>query len=82
MGELMKTTIEIADDLVTRARRIQKRNDVTLRALVEEGLRTSLERYERAVPFKFKPVVVGGDGLTPEAAKLGWSKILEMANDR
>jgi hypothetical protein len=78
----MKTTIDIADDLIKRARRVQKRNDITLRALVEEGLRTSLERHEHAAPFRFKPVVVGGDGLTPEATKLGWSKILEMANDR
>ena len=56
----MKTTIDIADDLISRARQIQKREDITLRALVEEGLRYAIEKH--ALPekkYKFRPVVVG-----------------------
>ena len=56
----MKTTIDIADDLIDRARLVQKRDDVTLRALVEEGLRLTLERHAKpAKPYKFVPIVVG-----------------------
>lgn len=40
----MKTTIDIADDLIERARLVQKRDDVTLRSLIEEGLRLVLDR--------------------------------------
>jgi hypothetical protein len=56
----MKTTIDIADDLIDRTKIIQKRNDITLRALVEEGLRLVLDKHaQSAKPYKFEPVVVG-----------------------
>lgn len=55
----MKTTIDIADDLIDRARLIQKRDSVTLRALVEEGLRLVLDRQAAVKPYTFQPVVVG-----------------------
>ena len=56
----MKTTIDIADDLISRARQIQKREDITLRALVEEGLRLALEKHAPAAKkYKFRPIVVG-----------------------
>lgn len=81
-GGHMKTTIEIADTLVKRAKRVQQRQNITLRALVEEGLQLALERHDRITPFVYKPVVVGGKGLTAEARSAGWHKIIEMANDR
>lgn len=55
----MKTTIEIADDLISRAKIVQKRDEVTLRALVEEGLRLVLDRHVTTAKYSFKPVVVG-----------------------
>ncbi|MEP6485458.1 MAG: hypothetical protein ABJB01_13495 [Rudaea sp.] len=56
----MKTTIDIADDLIKRARQVQKREDITLRALVEEGLHYAIGQHARSVAkYKFNPVVVG-----------------------
>ncbi|MFT3792531.1 MAG: hypothetical protein QM741_16035 [Rudaea sp.] len=56
----MKTTIDIADDLIDRAKLIQKRQAITLRALVEEGLRLVLDKHAKRVkPYKFEPVIVG-----------------------
>jgi hypothetical protein len=55
----MKTTIDIADDLVARAKIVQKRDDVTLRALVEEGLRLVLDRHVQPSMYKFVSVVAG-----------------------
>lgn len=56
----MKTTIDIADDLIERARVVQKRDEVTLRSLVEEGLRLVLDRQERSrKPFRLKIPVCG-----------------------
>ena len=39
----MKTTLDLSDDLLARAKRAAKRKGVPLRALVEEGLRLALE---------------------------------------
>lgn len=56
----MKTTIDIADDLIRRARLVQKREDITLRSLVEEGLRYVIDKHATSTKkYKFNPVVVG-----------------------
>jgi hypothetical protein len=55
----VKTTIDIADDLISRAKLVQKRDGVTLRALVEEGLRLVLDRAARRPRYRFVPVTAG-----------------------
>jgi len=55
----MKTTIDIADDLISRAKLVQKRDGVTLRTLVEDGLRLVLDRDARKPKYRFVPVVAG-----------------------
>jgi hypothetical protein len=62
----MKTTIEIADALLSEARAVAAREKTTVRALVEDGLRKALsERRERRKPFKLKLVTEGESGLAP-----------------
>lgn len=78
----MKTTVEIADDLLARARQVQQDNDLTLRSLVEEGLRMALQRREKVERKRFKLVVFKGTGMTEEAKEKGWPWIREIANER
>jgi hypothetical protein len=78
----MKTTIDIADDLVQRARKVQREQNLTLRALVEEGLRLALDRHERLEVEPFRLVTFGRGGLTEAARALGWKGILDQANER
>jgi hypothetical protein len=62
----MKTTIEIADALLEQAKKVAARENTTVRALVEEGLRKALdERKKKRQPFKLKLVTVRGTGLAP-----------------
>ena len=78
----MKTTIEIADDLIQRAKVIQKRDAVTLRALVEDGLRLVLEQHARPPkPNKFEPVVVG-EPWHPGMPVLDVNAIIAETNER
>jgi hypothetical protein len=48
----MRTSVEISDALLSRARQVMKKRDVTLRHLVEEGLRRVLD--EQAAPRGFR----------------------------
>ncbi|MEZ5458677.1 MAG: type II toxin-antitoxin system VapB family antitoxin [Steroidobacteraceae bacterium] len=63
----MKTTIEITDDLLTRAKRIAQRDGTTLRELVEDGLRRTLK--EREQPAK-RDQAAADDGRLGPAATL------------
>ena len=42
-GHIMKTTIEIADDLFERVQQVAKNEKTTFRALTEQGLRLVCE---------------------------------------
>lgn len=77
----MKTTIEIADDLISRAKRVQKREDVTLRALVEEGLRVVLDRHVNKSEYKFEPIVAG-EPWRPGRAMPDVNAIIAASNER
>ncbi len=72
----MKTTIDIADALVERSKQVAKRDGVTLRALVEEGLRLVLERRAKPSAFDLPDASVGGNGLQPG---LDWSLPRDLA---
>jgi hypothetical protein len=58
----MKTTIELPDSLFTAAKRRAQRDKVTLRALVEEGLRYVLsgESSKSTAAFKLQDASVSG----------------------
>jgi hypothetical protein len=61
----MKTTVEIADPLLEEAKREAQRLGVTLRELIERGLRRELDQRKEAKPFKLRDGSVGGQGVYP-----------------
>ena len=72
---IMKTTIEIADDLFERAQAFARKEKTTFRSLTEQGLRLVLNE-KQAKPKKLPPLVtVGGQGLTKEFRNASWEKI-------
>lgn len=79
---IVKTTIEIADELLHRARQQIRRQGGTLRALVEEGLRLAL-RASDAPPTSIElPVSKSKPGFSAEFAEESWSKIKDEARHR
>ena len=70
-SHIMKTTIEIADDLFERVQRVARKEKTTFRSLTEQGLRLVLkERLDK--PRKLPPLVtVRGRGLTEELRHQG-----------
>lgn len=80
MGAHMKTTIDLTDALLDEAKRVAAREDTTVRALVEAGLRHVLaERQAPTPPFRLRRASFGGQGLQPEMAGQGWDRLREMA---
>ena len=73
---IMKTTIEIADDLFARAQGLARREKTTFRALTEEGLRLVLREKTQRKPKPLPPLVtVRGGGLTEEFKNATWEQI-------
>ena len=71
----MKTTIEIADGLLEEAKAAARRRNTTLRALVEDGLRRTLQVSD-ASAFELRDTTMrGGRGLTPEFKGASWDRI-------
>lgn len=67
----MKTTIDIADPLLRRAKRLATRRGTTLKAVIEDALQRALEAEEgEEAPAAILTHTVGGRGL---AAGLSWS---------
>ena len=62
MGTHMKTTIEVSDALFNSAKQLAQKNQTTMRALIEDGLRRVLndQPVKRKLAFKLKVESVRG----------------------
>ena len=80
----MKTTIDLADDLVLRVKELARRQNRSMKEIFEEALRRLFKDREpgRSRPNRIKPIVYGSGGLTDEGKRLGWAGILNEANER
>ena len=71
----MKTTIDISDDLAARAKAYAAKERITLRSLVERGLREILQFEEQREQFELRDASVGGRGLQAGYEDADWSRI-------
>ena len=75
----MKTTIEIADALFAEARRVAAREGISLRSLVEQGLRRALSDRRVRPAFRLKRATFTGQGLHPDAARENWDRLRSLS---
>lgn len=75
----MKTTIDMADDVFLRAKRLSRERGVTLRELMTEGLLWALEKHVDTPAFRVKAVTFKGRGLSPEFQQAPWGAIRDAA---
>lgn len=75
----VKTTIEISDSLLAQVKELARRQKVTLRSLVEAGLRRVLEERLKPTRHRVVPVTFRGEGLSQEFQGAGWQRIRDAA---
>lgn len=75
----MKTTIDLPDDLGIEAKAYAARRGMTLRALVELGIRQILRDEQRNREFRLRDASVGGDGLQQPFRDAEWPEIRKAA---
>ena len=75
----MKTTVEIPDALFIEARRMAEQENVTLKVLVEEGLRRALEERRKRAKFRLRKASFRGKGLQTDIQGAAWEKIRDKA---
>lgn len=78
MASPMKTTIEIADPLLNEARKLAAREGVTVRSLVELGLRKLLSEKLPAREFKLRRASFRGNGVQPGLHEGNWQQLHEL----
>lgn len=72
----MKTTIDIADAILAETKAVAIRDQVTIRALVEEGLREVLARRRtRRARFRLRDASFKGKGLQAGIDLSEWTAI-------
>ena len=78
MDSHMKTTVEISDALLREAKRVAARDETTIRALIEEGLRHSLTARNDKRRFRLRDASYGKGGLRPEVEDGSWERLRDM----
>lgn len=75
----MKTTLDISDSILTRAKQLARDQHVTLRSLAEEGLRKVIEERAARKQSCVSPVTFRGKGLSTEFRGATWQRIRDAA---
>jgi hypothetical protein len=78
MASHMKTTIQIPDSLFEEARKLAHRDQTTLKALVEQGLRRILSERSRRNSFKLRKASFRGKGLQSPFDGASWEHIRDQ----
>ena len=75
----MKTTIEIADNILERAKQLASEQHETLRSLAEEGLRKVIEERVSRKHTRVSPVTFRGKGLSAQFQGATWQQFRDAA---
>jgi len=75
----VKTTIEISDPLLRQARKLAASEGITLRTLVERGLRRVVSETKPATQFKLRKASVEGKGLQADRRAASWDGLRDLA---
>ena len=73
----MKTTVELSDELAAAAKTYAARKGITLRSLIERGLRLAMSTDRERRRFRLRDRSVAGRGLQAPYRDADWSRVRE-----
>ncbi len=79
MATHMKTTVNISDAILLKAKKLSAQQGVTLRSLIEKGLREVIAKETGTAQFKLRRATFKGKGLQPEFREGQWTAIRDAA---
>lgn len=71
----MKTTLDISDELLARAKRHARQAGKSLRAVVEESLQETLARAGEVTPYELQDYAVGTAGAEDPLERISWQDL-------
>lgn len=74
----MKTTVDIVDALLAEAKVVASAEGTTVRALIEEGLRSVIDGRKGRRGFALRRATFRGNGLRPEVREGTWERIRDL----
>ena len=77
----MKTTIDVHDELLARAKRHARQAGVPLRVVVEEGLRLVLSGPQAAEPYQLPDLSVGDPNAEDPLEAYSWQDLSEIIHE-
>ena len=78
MGVCMKTTVDISDSLLKEAKKIAAKKKTSVRSLIEQGLRQTIEKYKEPQTFRLRKATFKGKGLHPSVEEYSWEKVRDL----
>jgi hypothetical protein len=74
----MRTTVDMPDGLLDLARAVAERRKITLRDLIEEALRASIDAERARSPFRLRDSSFKGSGLQGGLDWSDWESIRSL----
>jgi len=74
----VKTTVELPAGLLREAKRVALENRTTVKALIEQGLRSVVAERKRGGAFRLRKAVFRGDGLVSGRSLQDWASIRDL----
>ncbi|MDX2010255.1 MAG: hypothetical protein SFW67_08700 [Myxococcaceae bacterium] len=75
----MRTTLELPDPLLRKAKKLARERKVPFRTIVAEALTRFLREPEAPTPFRLPDRSFRGDGLVADLADADWERIRDLA---
>ena len=75
----MRTSIDLPDALLAKAKRLARARGTTLRELTIEGLQAVLDQHRQRAPFRLRDASYGEGGLADGLDETDWDRIRDLA---